>query len=149
MGSRKITQLPPYVGALLRVSLMEVRRRLLRALARRGYRDISAAHLVAFSYPFPDGVKPSELATRGNQSKQAINHMLADLEVSGFVVRKPGTDGGRRRVYLTARGKKVVEICQQEMIALQKEWSAQVGKKQFEMFLKVLRRMPTIARDAT
>ncbi len=149
MESRRITQRPPYVGALLRVSLMEVRRRLLRALARRGYKDISAAHLVAFSYPFPDGVKPSELATRGNQSKQAINHMLADLEATGFVVRKPSENGGRRRVYLTARGKKVVEICQQEMIALQKDWSAQVGKKEFEMFLKVLRHMPTFPRDAT
>jgi DNA-binding MarR family transcriptional regulator len=143
MKSRRIIQRPPYVGALLRVSLMEVRRRLLRALARRGYKDISAAHLVAFSYPFPDGVAPSELAARGNQSKQAINHMLADLEAAGFVVRRPGENGGRRRVYLTARGKKVVEICQQEMIALQKDWSARVGKKQFEIALNVLRQMPT------
>src|SRR6185312_11318332 len=122
MKDKRTAQKPPYVGALLRLNLMTVRKRLLTALSGHGYKNISAAHLVAFSYPFPDGVKPSELAARGNQSKQAINHMLADLEATGFVVRRPGENGGRRRVYLTARGKKVVEICQQEMIALQKDW---------------------------
>ncbi|HEU4659047.1 MAG TPA: MarR family transcriptional regulator [Pseudolabrys sp.] len=142
MKGKRDAQRPPYVGALLRLSVMTVRKRLLAALTRHGYKGISAAHLVAFSYPFPDGVKPSELAVRGNQSKQSINHMLAELEQSGYLVRKTEKEGGRRRVYLTAKGKKVVEICQQEMIALQRDWAARVGSKAFETFLDVLRDMP-------
>jgi|SRR6476620_3575198 DNA-binding MarR family transcriptional regulator len=142
MKDKRTAQKPPYVGALLRLNLMTVRKRLLTALSGHGYKNISAAHLVAFSYPFPEGVKPSELSARGNQSKQSINHMLTELEASGFLVRKSEKGGGRRRVYLTNKGKKVVEICQQEMIALQKEWSARVGSKQFETFLEVLRHMP-------
>ncbi|HVY59828.1 MAG TPA: MarR family transcriptional regulator [Xanthobacteraceae bacterium] len=135
-------QQPPYVGALLRISVAMVRKRLLAAVARKGFSDITASQLTAFSYPFPDGVKPTELAARANQSKQALNHMLSELEEAGYLVRKADRSGGRRRVYLTAKGRKVVSICQAEMIALQNEWSARVGRRQFEIFLDVLRQMP-------
>jgi DNA-binding MarR family transcriptional regulator len=140
---RTIAPKPPYVGAILRLGLVTVRQRLLTALLRHGYKDISASQLTAFSYPFPDGLKPTELAARANQSKQATNYMLADLEDRGYVVRKAERRGGRRRVFLSAKGKKVVEICQLEMLALQHEWSRRVGKERFETFLDVLRSMPT------
>ena len=135
-------QKPPYVGALLRLSVATVRERLQVAVARHGYADITTSQLAAFSYPFPDGLKPIELAARANQSKQAINHMLAELEDGGYLTRKAVRAGGRRRIYLTAKGRKVVSICQREMIALQDEWSARVGRRQFNTFLDVLRQMP-------
>ncbi|MGC1467649.1 MAG: MarR family transcriptional regulator [Pseudolabrys sp.] len=138
----KAAQKPPYVGAILRMSVATVRGRLLAALSRHGYKDISASQLTAFSYPFPDGLKPTELAARANQSKQALNYMLTDLEAGGYVIRKAERRGGRRRVYLSAKGKKVVEICQNEMLTLQHEWSKAVGKERFETFLDVLKSMP-------
>jgi len=126
-----------------------VRKRLLGAVARHGFSDITAAQLAAFSYPFPDGLKPTELAARANQSKQALNHMLAELEDAGYLIRKAEKAGGRRRVYLTSKGRKVVTICQAEMIALQDEWSVRVGRRQFDIFLDVLRHMPgDISADA-
>lgn len=133
---------PPYVGALLRLSLTKVRRRLLEAVAKNGYRDISASHLVAFSYPFPDGVKPTELAQRANQSKQSLNHMLCELEAGRYLVRRADKPGGRRRVHLSAKGKAVVAVCQSEMRALEKEWSERVGKARFATFMDVLKNMP-------
>ena len=133
---------PPYVGAILRLSLVTVRRRLLAALSWHGYEDISASQLTAFSYPFVEGLKPTELAARANQSKQATNYMLAGLESSGYVVRRAERSGGRRRVYLSAKGKKVVKICQLEMLTLQNDWRRRVGKDRFDSFLEVLRSMP-------
>jgi hypothetical protein len=59
MKDKRTAQKPPYVGALLRLNLMTVRKRLLTALSGHGYKNISAAHLVAFSYPFPEGVNRS------------------------------------------------------------------------------------------
>jgi DNA-binding MarR family transcriptional regulator len=132
---------PPYVGALLRLGLMVARSRLLIGLSNRGYADLTAAHLPVFAYPFPDGVRPSELALRTNQSKQSINNVLGELERQGYVRRTALHSGGRRLVYLSRKGLTVVEICQREMLALQAELAKQVGQKRFDNFLTVLREL--------
>src|ERR1700686_4631968 len=107
---------PPYVGALLRLSMMVVRRRLRNAIARGGYVDVTAAHLPLFAYPFPEGMQPGDLAARASQSKQAMNHVLVEMEKRGYIARKAMRPGGRRLVYLTRKGRNVVEICQKEML---------------------------------
>jgi DNA-binding MarR family transcriptional regulator len=120
---------------------MVVRRRLLNAIAARGYLDVSAPHLPLFAYPFPEGMQPSDLAARANQSKQSMNHVLVEMEKRGYVARKAIRPGGRRLVYLTRKGMNVVDICQKEMLAVQKEWAKKVGRREFDNFLDVLRKV--------
>lgn len=134
---------PPYVGALLRLSTIVVRRRLLAALAKRGHCQLSAAHLPLFAYPFPHGMKPSDLAARASQSKQAINHVLVEMEKHGYITRKAGRSGGRKLVYLSRKGMNVVAICQNEMLRLEDKWAHLVGRRKFDAFLDVLRRVAT------
>jgi DNA-binding MarR family transcriptional regulator len=136
---------PPYVGALLRLSMMVVRRRLLNAIARGGYVDVTSSHLPLFAYPFPEGMQPSDLAARASQSKQAMNHVLVEMEKRGYIARKATPPKGRRLVYLTRKGKDVVDICQKEMLGVQREWAKKVGRRQFDNFLDVLRRVATEA----
>ena len=124
---------------------MVARRRLLDALSTRGYTDLSTAHLPVFAYPFAHGAKPSELAARANHSKQAMNNVLVELEKHGYVKRKAIRAAGRRLVYLSRKGMKVVEICQKEMRALQDDWAMKVGRRQFDNFLAVLRKLSTEA----
>lgn len=130
---------PPYIGALLRLGVMIARARLLNGLLRSGYVDLTASHLPVFSYPFPDGVRPTELAARTSQSKQSMNNVLRELERGGYVKRRAVRRGGRRLVFLTRKGLKVVEICQREMLALQTELARRFGRQRFDVFLRVLR----------
>ena len=61
-----------------------------------------ASHLELFRFPGPEGMHPTELADRVGLSKQALNHLLNELESLGYLTRETtGTDGRHRVVPLT------------------------------------------------
>jgi DNA-binding MarR family transcriptional regulator len=57
-------------------------------------------------WPGPDGRRPSSIAERAGVSKQAVNHVLRDLERLGYVRLVADADDRRARVVrLTERGR--------------------------------------------
>lgn len=132
---------PPFVGALARLCFQRARARVEAAIRDAGGGDLHETHLAVFSYPLPDGVRPSELARRLNMSRQATNHVIAQLEAQGYLERRAPEGGGRRLVYLTPRGWGVAEAIWASMRALQAEWAAQVGPDRFGVFVEVLREL--------
>src|SRR4051812_49603322 len=96
---------PPLIGALLRMPVDVVRRRMLAALHDRGFTDLVPAHLALMRWPGPQGQRPSDIAGETGMTKQAVNYLLGQLEGLGYAERRPDTDDQRsRRVYLTPRG---------------------------------------------
>src|SRR5213592_5270384 len=96
---------PPLIGALLRIPWEDVQRHMLERLHSHGFDDLDAAHLNVFQYPGPQGARPSDLAARLRISKQALNHLLGQLEKLGYLERQPDPDDLRsQRVALTQRG---------------------------------------------
>src|SRR5213596_3878509 len=96
---------PPLIGALLRMPWEAVQRHMLERLHERGFADFDAAYLNVFQYPGPQGARPSDLAARLRISKQALNHLLGQLEKLGYLERQPDSDDLRsKRIALTARG---------------------------------------------
>ena len=129
---------PPFVGALLRVCWQHVRAEMHAAIRAHGFTDLQEAHFAVFSYPLPDGVRPSDLARQLRMSRQATNYLVGQMEVLGYLERRPGLDGNRRLIYLTERGSqvaRVIYVCLQE---LQAQWAKEVGQDRFELFLEVL-----------
>ena len=82
------------------------------------------------------------LARRLNMSRQAANYLLSQLEDMGYLERRDA--GGHRRVFLTRRGHRVVEILFVSLRDLQEQWAGQLGRRRFADFMEVLR---TIAAD--
>ena len=101
---------PPYVGALLRQCLEHVRARMEADLKSAGFTDLQPAHLAVFSFPPPDGVRPSDLARRIRMSRQATNHIIGQLEALGYLERRAERKGERRRIYLTPRTWGMVKV---------------------------------------
>src|SRR5262245_14277961 len=100
---------PPLIGALLRMAHETVRRRMLDALHEAGFDDLDTAHLQLIQWPGPDGMRPTDLATRLGISKQAVNYLLGELEKLGYLERRPDPDDRRsRRIHLTDRGRAVI-----------------------------------------
>ena len=96
--------LPP-VGALLRRPAVVVRHEIMPSLHAAGFDDVLPAHLGVFQHPGPDGQRPGVLALRTPASKQAMNHLLHQLETGGYIVREAHPDDRRTRVVrLTERG---------------------------------------------
>src|SRR5262245_5167624 len=129
-GAPPPSRRPPFVSALLRMSYQVTRRRVLKALIEQGFTDLNQAHLSVFQYPPPDGVRPTDLAARTYMTKQAMNYLLGQLEIMGYIERRAKEGSSRRLVYLTARGKKVVETQWETTQQIEREWARKIGRKQ-------------------
>jgi DNA-binding MarR family transcriptional regulator len=135
---------PPFVSALLRMTYEVTRRRVLKALMDRGFTDLNQAHLSVFQYPPPEGVRPTDLADRTYMTKQAMNYLLGQLQSLGYIERRAERGQSRRLVFLTPRGRQVVETQWATTQQLEKEWAAIVGQKRFEEFTGTLRELSSL-----
>lgn len=131
---------PPYVGALLRQCLEHVRARIEADLRSAGFTDLQPVHLAVFSFPPPDGVRPSDLARRIRMSRQATNHIIGQLEVMGYLERRAASKGERRLIYLTPRSWGMVKVVHATLLEIQAEWAADIGADRFDDFMTSLRR---------
>lgn len=132
---------PPFFGALLRLAAQRARAEVNEAIRAAGFTDLQEAHYAVFSYPPPDGIRPSELARRLGMSRQAANHLLAQMEALGYLERRAPEGGERRLVHMTARGWQVADAILAHLRARQARWAEEVGPDRFAVFMDVLRRM--------
>jgi DNA-binding MarR family transcriptional regulator len=138
---------PPFFGALLRMTWQGVRDRMLQAIHQAGFADFQEAHFAVFSYPLPDGVRPSELARQKRMSRQAINYQIGQLEELGYVERRASGEDDRRLIYLSARGRQIAEAIFNCLRQLHAEWSEDIGHERFDIFLDVLRQLSVKAQE--
>jgi DNA-binding MarR family transcriptional regulator len=119
---------------------------MLERLHERGFADFDAAYLNVFQYPGPDGARPSELAARLNISKQALNHLLAQLERLGYLDREPDPDDRRsKRIALTARGSAAVAVIREAVEEVEMDWAQRVGTKRFAELCGILADLSRLA----
>src|SRR6266704_1934254 len=130
---------PPLIGALLRMPWEAVQRHMLERLHERGFADFDAAYLNVFQYPGPQGARPSDLAARLRISKQALNHLLGQLEKLGYLERQPDPDDLRaKRVALTTRGNSAVRAIREAVAEIEASWAEQLGTKRFAELRQLL-----------
>ena len=102
---------PPRLPALFRMLWQQTYPEMLRQVGAAGFDDIRLAHWPVLQWPGPDGERPSVIAERAGTSKQAVNHVLRDLERLGYVeLRSDPRDSRARLVELTARGRALAEV---------------------------------------
>lgn len=119
----------PPMTLLLRRPAQVVRQHLLEGLHHAGFHDVLPAHLGVFQHPGPDGVRPGILAARNQASKQAMNHLLHQLEEGGYLVRRPhSTDRRTRVVKLTDRGWSALEVIRRVAVELEQGWADALGE---------------------
>jgi len=131
---------PPLIGALLRMPWEAVQERMLERLHTHGFADFDASYLNVFQYPGPQGQRPSELAARLRVSKQALNHLLGQLEQRGYLNRDADPEDGRsKRISLTPRGVKAGRVIREAVAEMEETWTQQLGPKRFGQLRALLR----------
>jgi DNA-binding MarR family transcriptional regulator len=136
--------LPP-VGALLRRPAVLVRHEVMADLREAGFDDVLPAHLGVFQHPGPDGQRPGVLAVRTRASKQAMNHLLHQLESSGYIVREAHPDDRRTRVVrLTERGWAAQSVIQKTTARLEQEWYQALGEDVYGGLARALDRLQDV-----
>jgi DNA-binding MarR family transcriptional regulator len=138
-SKRKQQPAPPLIGALLRLPWEAVQRHMLEELHARGFADFDAAYLYVFQYPGPQGARPSDLAARLRISKQALNHLLGQLEKLGYLERQPDPDDLRsKRIALTTRGNSAIRVIREAVAEIEASWTHQLGPKRITQLRQLL-----------
>jgi DNA-binding MarR family transcriptional regulator len=133
---------PPLIGALLRLPWEAVQEHMLARLHAEGFADFDASYLTVFRYPSPHGERPSELAARRRVSKQALNHLLGQLEQRGYLERVADPDDGRsKRIRLTPRGVDAVAVIRQAVAEVEDRWAKRLGRKRFSQLRRLLQEL--------
>jgi DNA-binding MarR family transcriptional regulator len=136
------TEVPPLIGALLRVPSEAIHHRLIDGLNAAGFEELRLPHMAVFQYPGPDGTRPSELAARAGMSKQAMNQLLQSLERYGYIRRDDVASDGRARVITsTERGRAVWDTMVGILFDIEREWRKTLGD---EVFFKLKELLATV-----
>ena len=132
----------PLIGPLLRVPLQEIRVRMLEGVAAAGYDDVGPAHFNILQHPTPDGLRPSELAARGQMTKQAANRLIRHLEESGYLTLEPDPRDQRARIVrLTRRGRSLIATIRAIVEDVEDEWAARLGRRRFRELRELLKEL--------
>ena len=130
------------IGALLRVPAQAIHRRIIKELNAAGFDELRLPHIAVLEFPGPDGVRPGTLAERAGVSKQAMNQLLRSLESLGYIVRSDAPDEGRARIVrFTRRGRAAYSKIHDILRDIEREWSAEIGPKQFAQLKRLLGRV--------
>lgn len=130
---------PPLIGALLRLPWEAVQERMLERLHAEGFADFDPAYLIVFQYPGPQGQRPSDLAARLRISKQALNHLLGQLEHRGYLKRRADADDKRsKRITLTRRGARAINVIRTAVAEMEDSWTEQLGPRRFDQLRSLL-----------
>ena len=136
---------PPLIGALLRIPWEAVQERMLARLHTEGCADFDASYLTVFQYPGPQGQRPAELAGRLRISKQALNHLLGQLERRGYLTREADpADGRSKRIRLTARGTKAGLVIREAVTEMEDAWGQQLGTERFAQLRALLQELDRV-----
>jgi DNA-binding MarR family transcriptional regulator len=127
------------IGALLRIPWEAVQEHMLQQLHANGFSDFDASYLIVVQYPGPQGERPSDLAARLRMSKQALNHLLGQLERLGYLERRPDPDDRRsKRIALTPRGAKAATTIREAVAEMEDTWTRQLGPRRFNQLRTLL-----------
>jgi DNA-binding MarR family transcriptional regulator len=135
MSSPSADDGPPYVGGMMRIGLEWVRAQIYSAVLAAGYEELTPAHIRVFSYPSPDGRRPSEVADKLQITKQSVNDLLGHLEQLGYLTRELDPSDGRARIVrLTASGRQVMVETNRAARAAELRVSELLGSRRFAQF---------------
>jgi DNA-binding MarR family transcriptional regulator len=130
------------IGALLRLPWEAVQEHMLERLHADGFADFDASYLIVVQYPGPQGERPSDLAARLRISKQALNHLLGQLEHLGYLERRPDPDDRRsKRIALTPRGTRAATTIRKAVAEMEDAWKQQLGPRRFAQLRALLQEL--------
>jgi DNA-binding MarR family transcriptional regulator len=140
----------PPVSVLLRRPAVLIRHEIMAGLRAAGFVDILPAHLGVFQYPGPDGLRPGVLAARTRASKQAMNHLLHQLESGGYLRRESHPRDRRTRVVrLTERGWAAAQVIKETALRVEQAWAEALGTDTYLQLRRGLAQLEDVLDEAT
>jgi DNA-binding MarR family transcriptional regulator len=97
-------------------------------LERSEFSDIRLTHGCVFRYMKEHGLRLTEIAERGNMTKQSAGEIVDDLVALGYVKRVPDPDDRRAKlIRLTERGEAAQDFGFTCLAEIEKRWGERYG----------------------
>ena len=137
--------LPPdrlAIGQLLVRLLREFRDDLAGPRVEAGYGDVREVHFQIFGNIRLGGVRLTELAERAQLSLAAASELVNDLEMLGYLSRRPDpADGRAKLIDLTERGRDLMGAAGDRVAEIETRWSKLVGHRDFAQMTRTMQRL--------
>lgn len=113
---------------LLEFAFRAVIEEFLGELEKSEFSDIRLAHGCVFRHMKESGLRLTEIAGRGNMTKQSAGEVVDDLVALGYVERVPDPDDRRAKlVRLTERGEAAQSYGFRLLAEIEKRWGERYG----------------------
>lgn len=113
---------------LLEFAFKAIIEEFLEELQDSEFTDIRLAHGCVFRHMKEQGLRLTEIAERGNMTKQSVGEVVDDLVALGYVERVPDPEDRRAKlVCLTERGEAVQQFGFNLLAEIEKRWGERYG----------------------
>lgn len=131
---------------LMFIAARSAENRILAALRRAGYDDITLAQARVAARIGPDGTRLTDLAEQAQVAKQTASFLVDQFERAGYVERTVDpTDARARLVRIARRGTEALPVARAEEARIEAEWTEHLGVRR----MKQLREALTLLREIT
>jgi DNA-binding MarR family transcriptional regulator len=114
--------------ALLEFAFDAIIEEFLEELRESEFSDLRLVHGCVFRYMKERGLRLTEIAERGNMTKQSAGEVVDDLVVLGYVERVPDPDDRRAKLVLfTGRGEEAQSYAFRVLAEIQERWGERFG----------------------
>jgi len=132
----------PMIGLLVRLIYQHYSQAMDAALHDAGFEDIGPSAGNVFPFVGPEGISVSELAEFAHVRKQTMAQAVEQLELAGYVERKPNPNDRRSQlVFLTERGKSVPPVTHAAAARVEDRWAALTSRDELEALRESLVRL--------
>ncbi len=132
----------PMIGLLVRLIYQHYSQAMDAALHDAGFEDIGPSAGNVFPFVGPEGITVSELAELAHVRKQTMAQAVEQLELAGYVERKPNPNDRRSQlVFLTERGKAVPLVTHAAAARIEEGWAALTSPNELEGLRSSLHRL--------
>jgi len=130
------------IGLLVRLIYQHYSQAMDAALHDAGFEDIGPSAGNVFPFVGPEGISVSELAEFAHVRKQTMAQAVEQLELAGYVERKPNPNDRRSQlVFLTERGKSVPPVTHAAAARVEDRWAALTSRDELEALRESLVRL--------
>ena len=128
-------------SALLRTAYNALAARIFASVvASAEFDDLRPSHGNAMEQlEIEDGLRLTDLATRAGITLQSMGELVDDLQVKGYVERRPDPNDRRaKRIYLTDRGRKNARVAKRATAEVEDHLAELLGEQRCELLRSTL-----------
>ncbi|MFE9694102.1 MarR family winged helix-turn-helix transcriptional regulator [Micromonospora sp. NPDC005806] len=134
-------EIPPHVIDLLGRALTVAKRAMEAEVADQPH-HLRGSHLRLLSLTPPEGMRPTQLATRVGMTKQSLGEFVTTMQEAGFLRVEPDPRDGRARIVRpTDKGLQLQARILDRLAQTEQRWREAIGPRNWATFRTVLARI--------